>query len=266
LSQGRASELKARGIESISAIPTDYPLTAKQTIIRDAIASGRPYVAPDLACLLRDCGPPTCYLDLEAMMPPIPIYEGTRPYQTIPFQWSLLTTTGDGTLCHREFLAKGDEDPRRRFAETLIEALEAFDTPVIVYSTYEQTRLNELADEFPALRASLNAIIARLVDLLPIVRGAVYFPEFGFTNSIKFVAPALCPGFGYDDLEEIANGGAASTAFLRLASGHVTHPGEADHLRAALLAYCKRDTLALFEVHRALTRLASSELKFPKAE
>jgi hypothetical protein len=44
--------------------------------------------------------PPTCYLDFEAMMPPIPLYEGTRPYQTIPFQWSLHTTTGNGTLCH----------------------------------------------------------------------------------------------------------------------------------------------------------------------
>jgi hypothetical protein len=97
--------------------------------------------------------------------------------------------------------------------------------------------------------ASLYAIVSRLVDLLPIVRGAVYFPEFNFTNSIKFVAPALCPGFGYDCLEEIADGGAASAAFLRLASGHVTQPGEADHIRAALLAYCKRDTLALFEVH-----------------
>ena len=261
LSQGSVSELKARGIESISAIPADYPLTAKQAIIRDAIVSRRPYVAPDLACLLRACGSPTCYLDFEAMMPPIPLYEGTRPYQTIPFQWSLYTTTGDGTLCHREFLAEGDEDPRRRFAETLIEALEAFDAPIIVYSTYEQTRLNELAEEFFTLRASLNAIIARLVDLLPIVRSAIYFPEFGFTNSIKFVAPALCPDFGYDDLKEIADGGAASAAFLRLASGHVTHPSETDQLRVALLAYCKRDTLALFEVHRALTRLASSASK-----
>jgi hypothetical protein len=50
------------------------------------MVSGHPYVAPDLAGLLRNCGPPTCYLDFEAMMPPIPLYEGTRPYQTIPFQ------------------------------------------------------------------------------------------------------------------------------------------------------------------------------------
>ena len=112
------------------------------------------------------------------------------------------------------------DDPRRRFAETLVEALHAFDGPIIVYSAYEQTRLRELAGEFPDLGESLNAIIARLVDLLPIVRSAVYFPEFDFSNSIKSVAPALCPGFGYDDLEDIADGAAASAAFLQLASGY----------------------------------------------
>jgi hypothetical protein len=159
-------------------------------------------------------------------------------------------------LHHREFLAKGNGDPRRRFAETLIEGLVAFDGPILVYSAYEQTRLTELASEFPDLSESLNALIARLVDLLPIVRGAVYFPEFRFGNSIKSVAPALCPGFGYDDLEGIADGATASAAFLQLASGYLTVPKEVDQLRSELLAYCQRDTLAMVEVHRALTSLA----------
>jgi predicted RecB family nuclease len=255
LSQARASELKTRGIEAISAIPSDFPLTSKQAIIRDATATGRPYVSPDLAHLLLGCGPPACYLDFEAMMPPIPLYEGTRPYQTIPFQWSLHAVTRGGELSHREFLAEAGADPRRRFAETLVVALHAFDGPIIVYSAYEQTRLRELAREFADLGESLNAIIARLVDLLPIVRAAVYFPEFDFNNSIKSVAPALCPGFGYDDLEDIADGAAASAAFLQLASSCVTDLEEADRLRAALLAYCQRDTLAMVRVHRALMGL-----------
>jgi len=256
LSQRRVSELKALGIESISLIPADFPLAAKQIIIRDAMASGHPYVGPDLAGLLRCCGPPTCYLDFEAMMPPIPLYQGTRPYQTIPFQWSLHVIDADGVLHHREFLAKGGEDPRRRFAEALIEALTAFGGPILVYSAYEKSRLTELAGEFPDLSAGLNTLIARLVDLLPIVRAAVYYPEFQFSNSIKSVAPALCPGFGYDDLEGIADGATASAAFLQLASGYLTVPKEVDQLRSELLAYCQRDTLAMVEVHRALTRLA----------
>jgi hypothetical protein len=256
LSQVRASELKARGIEAISAIPADFPLTSKQVIIRDATASGRPYVAPDLARLLRGYGPPTCYLDFEAMMPPIPLYEGTRPYQTLPFQWSLHAIAEDGVLHHREFLADGGSDPRRQFAETLVDALAASDAPIVVYSAYELTRLKELAAQFPDLSAGLNAVAARLVDLLPIVRGAVYHPEFRFSNSIKSVAPALCPGFGYDDLDSVADGAAASAAFVQLASGCLAGPEEAGQLRAALLAYCQRDTLAMVEVHRALAKLA----------
>lgn len=254
--QAQAAELKARDIEAISAIPLDFPLTARQTVIRDALASGRPFVAPDLAHLLRGYEPPACYLDFEAMMPPIPLYEGTRPYQTIPFQWSLHVLASDGTLHHQDFLAEGDDDPRRTFAETLIEALSCLEVPIVVYSHYEQTRLQELAATFPDLHSRLNAITARLVDLLPIVRSSVYFPDAGFSNSIKSVGPALCPDFTYDDLEDIADGTAASAAFLQLASGHLILPAEVDRLRAALRIYCQRDTLAMVEVHRALIGLA----------
>lgn len=256
LSEARASELKASGIESISSIPPDFPLTAKQVIIRDATASGKPYIAGDLGPLLRSFGPPACYLDFEAMMPPIPLYEGTRPYQTIPFQWSLHRINGDGVLNHKEFLADGVNDPRRQFSETLVDALAGSDDPIIVYSAYEQTRLKELAADFPDLSTALSALIARLADLLPIVRSAIYFPEFEFSNSIKSVAPALCPGFSYDDLDGVADGAAASAAFLRLASGAITVAKEAADPRIQLLAYCKRDTLAMVELHRALMRLA----------
>ena len=256
LSQSQADGLKARGIETISAIPPDFPLTGRQAVIREAIATGQPFVAPDLKRLLRNFGPPACYLDFEAMMPPIPLYEGTRPYQTIPFQWSLHVLAGDGALHHREFLADDDGDPRRPFAETLIAALSGSDAPIIVYSTYEQTRLKELAANFPDLREALTAIIARLVDLLPIVRNGIYFPVAGFSNSIKSVGPALCPDFTYEDLEDIADGATAAAAFLPFASGQLTLPEEVDRLRASLRVYCQRDTLAMVEVHRALMRLA----------
>ena len=60
LTETRAGELKALGIEAISAIPADFPLTWKQVIIRDATASGRPYVAPGLGRLLHGFQPPAC--------------------------------------------------------------------------------------------------------------------------------------------------------------------------------------------------------------
>jgi hypothetical protein len=258
LSQARVEDLKTLGIEAISAIPTDFPLTTRQAIIRNAIATRRPFVAPDLARLLHAYGPPACYLDFEAMMPPVPLYEGTRPYQTIPFQWSLHTLAADGVLHHQGFLAHGDRDPRRAFAETLIEALSSSDMPIVVYSAYEQTRLKELAATFPDLSNALMAITGHLADLLPIIRTAVYFPAAEFSNSIKSVGPAVCPEFTYDDLTDIADGATASAAFLQLASGILTDPEEIKRLREALQVYCQRDTLAMVEVHRALIRLTDS--------
>ena len=263
LSAARAADLKAVGVEAISAIPATFPLTPKQAIVRDATASGQPCVSPDLARRLHGFGPPTCYLDFEAMAPPIPLYAGTRPYQALPFQWSLHAVDASGTLHHREFLAASDEDPRRRFTETLIAALGALAGPIVVYSPYERTQLKALAGSFPEFRPAIEAILARLLDLLPVVRDGVYHPRFGFANSIKSVAPALCPGFGYGDLDGIAEGAAASTGFLQMAMGTVSHPEQVARLRAALLAYCQRDTLATVEVHRALVRLAANRATGP---
>jgi hypothetical protein len=258
LTASQASELETLEIESIAQIPAGFRLTSRQEIIRDVLATGQPFVAPDLARLLHRFGPPAMYLDFEAMMPAIPLYEGTRPYQALPFQWSLHEIGSDGALTHKEYLASGADDPRRDFAETLIAALGYSDLPIIVYSTYEQTTLKALARQFPDLAPSLNAIIERLADLLPIVCGAIYHSDFQFSNSIKKVAPALCPGFGYDDLEGIADGSAAAAAFVQLASASISDIAEVDQLRRAFLAYCKRDTLAMVEVHRALINLAVS--------
>lgn len=110
----------------------------------------------------------------------------------------------------------------------------------------------------PDLAPSLEAIIGRLADLLPLVRAAIYLPEFGFSYSVKAVAPALAPGFGYDDLPGIADGAAAAAGFLQLASGRLP-PSTQASVRTELLAYCERDTMAMVEVHRALVRLSGSQ-------
>ncbi len=254
LREKQVEALAALGVESIADIPAEFPLSHNQAVVRETVISGAPYIAQELPRLLHGFGPPALYLDFEAMMPPIPLYEGTRPYQTLPFQWSLHIDDGSDDLRHLEFLADGKSDPRWEFAESLIAAVAGKDYPIIVYSDYEHSRLKELAALYPALRDGIVEVITRLADLLPIVRGAVYFPAFDYSYSIKSVAPALSPGFTYDDLDGIAGGGAAAAAFLRLAAGEEMDAAEKKPLREALLAYCKRDTMAMVEVHRALKK------------
>ena len=254
-SAARRAELKALGVDSISAIPADFRLSPRQAIIRDVTRTSKPFVAPDLSARLDSFGPPAFYLDFEAFLPAVPLYPGAQPYQTIPFQWSLHHVDGSGAVKHQEFLADANSDPRRPFAETLIAALGGNNLPMIVYSSYERTRLNALAALFPDIAQPICSIVGRLVDLLPIVRSGVYHPDFDFSASIKAVAPALCPDVTYEDLQEIADGGTASTAFWLMASGR-TDTETAARLRRSLREYCHRDTWAMVRLHQALDALA----------
>jgi predicted RecB family nuclease len=247
--------LRRAGHERISLLPEDVALTPLQARVRDALRSGRPVVSGSLGEALRKLTPPVWYLDFETVNPAIPLYAGTSPFEVIPFQWSLHRLEPDGELSHHEFLASGEENPRRACAESLTAALAADDAPVAVYTRFERTQIKGLMRAFPDLADALHAIAERLVDVHGLARAHVYHPDFCGSFSIKKVAPALAPGFGYGDLDAVAEGNAASAAFLRLARGEL-EPSEAQRMRKALLAYCERDTLALVEVHRALRALA----------
>src|SRR5207249_5234445 len=103
---------------------------------------------------------------------------------------------------------------------------------------------------------SLARVISRLVDLLPVVRRHLYHRDFGNSFSLKGVAPALVPDFGYADLDGIAEGGEASAALFELALGRVNDAAEVERLRRALRAYCARDTEALVRLHQRLRELS----------
>ena len=255
ISDKKLSEFESLGIKRVKDIPSSFALNPQHERIRRAIISGKVQVEKSLGSALSDFEPPIMYLDFEAMNPAVPLYAGTRPFEVIPFQWSLHIIDKKGKLQHFEFLAQGDKDPRLEFVESLIKAVGKSKTPIMVYSSYENTQLKKLCEAFPDKAKAIKAIMARLVDLLPVVSNHIYHPDFNFSASIKYVAPALCPKFGYSDLEQIADGGAASAAFVAIASGEVSEK-DAQNLRKALLAYCERDTLAMVKTHKALRKIA----------
>jgi hypothetical protein len=243
------------GVTTIGAIPDSFPLKPRQARARQAQRGDGLIVAPGLARALAGSGPPAAYLDFEATSAALPIFPGTTPFQQVPFQWSLHRVDASGALSHAEFLAPNLGDPRRPFAESLLAELAREDLPIHVYSSYEARVLDSLREAFPDLATGLAALVARLVDLLEVVRDHVYASGFAGSFSIKRVAPALVPGFGYDDLEGIADGGRAAVAIGALLRGTLDAAAEA-RARAELRVYCARDTLALVELHRALRALA----------
>ena len=250
LSDSLLERLKGLGIGSIGDIPADLSgLSAVQSRIRDSVVGGRPYVGPGLRRSLGEIEFPASFLDFETINPGIPLYVGTRPYERIPFQWSLHVLDGSGDLTHREFLNSDDQDPRERFASSLLEA-----TPdtgsIVTYSPYEKSVINQLAEETPRYRDDLLTLVPRIVDLLKVVRDNYYHPKFHGSFSIKSVLPALVPDLDYNELE-VKEGLAASAAYSRLVSGDVPEDNEAE-IRESLLAYCKRDTEAMVRVYYRL--------------
>jgi len=239
------------GIERIADIPEDFALQRPQRHVREVLRGGPDFVHHGLADALRGSGPPADYLDFETASPAVPLYCGTGPFQSIPFQWSLHRIGTDDALQHYAFLATGDRDPRRDFAESLLDRMGGGREPVLVYSAFESRILENLANDFDDLRDALLAVRQRLFDLLPVVRNCTYHVDFDGSFSIKSVAPALTPGFSYSELAGIAEGGSAASAFQRIAEGSLPAV-EVAQLREELLAYCHTDTLALVYSHRAL--------------
>ena len=118
--QKRFMELKAMGIHRIDDIPDTFTLTALQNRIRDCLIESREYIATNLNDAITDVEYPVHFLDFETIMPAIPKYTNTRPYQTIPFQWSDHILYPDGEIKHREYLCEEDHDPRADFTQSLL--------------------------------------------------------------------------------------------------------------------------------------------------
>ena len=251
LAAGRRQELEAAGIEEIGDIPQDFPLTGLQSIVRLTILEGRPALHGDVAGALGGQKSPVRYLDFETFAPAIPRFAGTRPFDSVPFLFSVHTERKGKPLQHADYLHESDDDPRPELADRLIEALGS-EGSVCTYSGYEKRVLGELAEALPDRSEELRLIEARLFDLLPVVRKGYYHPEFRGSFSIKSVLPILVPGMGYGDLA-ISEG---QTAAVRYASALVSSdPEDRRRVFEDLRAYCAQDTLALVELRKSLGSL-----------
>ena len=253
---GRDWELYRAGILLLKDIPERTPLTPAQRRQVEGAKHGTNTI--DRAALgrwLKDLRHPLYHFDFETFMPAVPLFDGTRPYQQLPFQYSVHVQRTPGAVPeHHEFLADGSGDPREALTIALIQHLgEAGD--VLAYNApFEKRCLEELARDLPHHAPALERILARVKDLhTPFKAGWYVVPAMNGRTSIKVVLPALVPELGYADLA-VQEGGTASLLFTQLVAGNYT--GDVAQLRKDLLAYCGRDTYAMVKVLEELERAA----------
>jgi len=239
-----AEELEKMGVESISDIPDDFPLTEKQRIACTSVQTGQAWFSAELGKELENLKYPLYFVDFESVNPAIPRFAGMRPYDQIPFQWSVHVLREPGAEPkHYEFLAIDSGDPRREYIASLCTALGKSGSIVVFNQQFESQRLSELAAWLPEFAGRIKKIQQRLWDLLPTVRNHVYHPAFAGSFSLKAVLPALAPEMTYEGMA-VADGQSAGLAWESLVRGNL-NTTEQDRLRKALLDYCGQDTLAM---------------------
>jgi hypothetical protein len=254
LSGAKKWDLYRMGILKLEDIPPEFRLNDSQwQQIRAEIDGDTVIDNEEIGKFIGNLNYPLYFMDFESFQPSIPLFDNSRPYQQIVFQYSLHKKESEtSALEHAAFLAKADgNDPRLPFIQSLIANIGETGDIIVFNRAFEAGRLNEIAGSFPQYRAAIDGIVKRLKDLMVLFQQRLYYvPEMRGSYSIKQVLPALVPGFSYKDLA-ISDGGSASMAFTSLLKE--TDPEKIRMTRENLLEYCKVDTLAMVEIIRAIT-------------
>ena len=107
----RLDELVAKGFKDVRELPPDLVRGEEALRVWRATRAGKPEVLPAARAELAALAWPRYYLDFETIRFAIPRWAGTRPYQQMPFQWSLHIERAPGQIEHAEFLDLGDSCP-----------------------------------------------------------------------------------------------------------------------------------------------------------
>ncbi|HEY7379257.1 MAG TPA: DUF2779 domain-containing protein [Steroidobacteraceae bacterium] len=242
-SDKQLDEWIAKGYRDVRDIPEAEVAGETRLRIWRATLAGRAETGPGLREALRAIPFPRYYLDFETIDFAVPIWAGTHPRQAIPFQWSIHVETEPGVIEHLEFLDVTGEFPVVALAQRLIAALGSSGA-IVSYSSYEYGCIERLAALVPSLALPLQALLPRIVDLLPLFRREYYHPAMQGSWSLKALLPAVVPGLRYERLGEVTDGESAQRAYLEATDPSTSMLRKAQIVRS-LLDYCRFDTHAM---------------------
>jgi len=252
---GKAWNLYKQGILNNADIGEAVPLSDLQKIQIDAEMTGNIQIRkPEIRRFLKGLKYPLQFLDFETFATPIPLVQGTRPYQQVPFQFSVhIVDTPNSTPSHVSWIWDGEGDPFAAMLKTLRGSLPDQGMIVSFNASFECSRLKESAARCPGYKGWLEDVLARVVDLLvPFRAFDIYHPDQNGSASIKNVLPSLT-GKGYSDLA-IGDGGTASVAYLAALYGGVSAK-EKQRTFQNLEEYCGLDTLGMWDIVQAMEDL-----------
>lgn len=249
-------ELYRQGVIKLEDVPLDS-LNLMQRMQVEYYLDKKSHADPaKIGKFLKQIRYPVCFLDFETFGSGIPLFDGTRPYQQVPFQYSLHRIDAEGEeVRHFEYLAQPGVDPRKEIAEKLVGEIPEGACVIAYNMAFEKRVLREMGESIPKLRNRLNVVAEGMIDLMePFKRRDIYHWRMNGSYSLKSVLPVLVPEMTYEGLE-ISDGSMASEAYFTMET--IADPAELSRTRRALLEYCKQDTLGLVRLLEKMRAMGS---------
>jgi hypothetical protein len=249
-----SDELYRRGIVRMVDIPLDTLNTRQRQQVEATLNKSDFLDKAQVREFLDGLWYPLCFLDFETVFPALPIFDNYRPYQHIPFQYSLhLQRSAGAELEHHEYLAQPGVDPREELTACLLEQIPEGACVVAWNQTFEKTRLRELAEHLPQHASRIGRLLEAFRDPITIFRArSVYFWRQRGSNTLKDVLPAILPELTYDGME-VADGNMAMGAYYQMCD--TNDPKELARIRRALLEYCGLDSLGMVRIMEKLQEM-----------
>ncbi len=251
----KLAELVDSNIFNIHDVPDDFELSDNQRRQVNTAQSGKEYIdKTGISEFLQTMKYPLAFLDYETYPSAIPKYNGYRPYQQIPFQFSLhVIESPNSESVHYDFIYTGQECPDQYFSEALKKHLPNKGSVIVWSQKFEKGINKQLGEHLPEYKDFMENVNARVVDLMiPFFGKTTMYdhPKFKGSASIKYVLPALVPTLSYKKMH-IQEGGTAADTWNRIVSGEYSEDDKNMKIQA-LKDYCHLDTLAMVEIWRVL--------------
>ncbi len=251
--------LEDSGISQINNIPDDMELQRQQPQQVAVTKSGQRHVDLDaIREFLEGLEYPLYFLDYETFSDVIPTFDGLRPYQATPFQYSLHVFDHEGAeLRHREYLHTENSNPVAPLLAQLRENIGVQGSVIVWYAPFEKGRNKDMAAMSTEHAAFLENINDRIVDLMvPFKSGWFVDKDFLGSASIKKVLPVLVPELSYEGLD-IASGDVAQLEWMDAVVRN-NNPNIRETVMVNLRRYCELDTLAMVRIFEVLNEVVKS--------
>tara|TARA_Y100001970_G_C14246965_1_gene868992 strand:- start:1505 stop:3034 length:1530 start_codon:yes stop_codon:yes gene_type:complete len=260
ISKANLKELTSKNLYSIDSIPIGHPIITdtRKAQFKSYISKNPVYDIREIDKFVSSLKKPIQFLDFETHSGAIPMIEGYKSWEQIPFQWSLHRITESGDLEHSSFVATSlYEDPMPILTDKLFNTLDHNGTIIVYKESFEKDILSRIMERFPKYSDRASRALNNVIDLLPIFRDHYIDYRTKGSYSLKAVTPVVLGDDTYDHLV-INDGIKAGFEWEKMFLSDLDN-SEKEKIKQNLLDYCNQDTLATYKLLMFLQNLLVKE-------